>query len=56
MTEQPGPSEAVSFQAHIKPLFRDEADFQEVDAAGAEHEVGQLRQEWRFADEAVASG
>lgn len=22
MTEQPGPSEAVSFQAHIKPLFR----------------------------------
>ena len=22
MTEQPGPSEAVSFQAHVKPLFR----------------------------------
>jgi len=32
-----------------------EADFQEIDAARAEHEIEQLRQEWRLADEAVAS-
>jgi len=32
-----------------------EADFQEIDAARAEQEIEQLRQEWRLADEAVAS-
>jgi uncharacterized damage-inducible protein DinB len=32
-----------------------DADFQEIDAGRAEDEVEQLRQEWRLADEAVAS-
>ena len=32
-----------------------DTDFQEIDAARAEHEVELLRQEWRLADEAVAS-
>ncbi len=32
-----------------------DADFQKIDAARAEDEVEQLRQEWRLADEAVAS-
>jgi uncharacterized damage-inducible protein DinB len=31
------------------------ADFLEIDPAGAEGEVEQLRQEWKLADEAVAS-
>jgi uncharacterized damage-inducible protein DinB len=32
-----------------------DADFEEIDAARAESEVAQLRQEWRLTDEAVAS-
>jgi uncharacterized damage-inducible protein DinB len=32
-----------------------DTDFQEIDPARAEDEVEQLRQEWRLADEAVAS-
>jgi len=32
-----------------------DTDFQEIDAARAEQEVQQLRQEWYLADEAVAS-